>query len=158
MSETSADESSTLTLVAITLFCLAFAVGGVFLYHQQSKAINVSRPTDATVVSSESRSGTDDYVVDITYRYTVDGHTYRSDNVFPGSGDPEKSAYKADRIVDDYPEGATVTAYYNPNKPANSFLIQKRDVLMPLAMTGLGGLVSLSFGAVLVKRVLGFEE
>lgn len=150
-------ENSTLTLFLMTLFCLAFAGGGAFFYLQQEREVSQAQPTNATVISSRTEHGSDDYLVDITYNYTVDGHTYESDDVYPGTGQKEKDVFKAEEIVSNYPEGKTVTAYYNPDNPSNSFLIKQKDLLMPLALVGIGGLVGLASGAALVRQVLGLD-
>ncbi|MFB6164653.1 MAG: DUF3592 domain-containing protein [Haloarculaceae archaeon] len=154
MSEDASLEESLLMLLVGTIFCLAFVAGGVFLYQQQEAAIRGAEQTNATVRSSGSHLGTDDWVVAITYNFTVDGHTYESDSVYPGPTGREMSAFDAEKIADRYPEGETVTAYYDPADPSNSFLIKKRDTMAPIALIVVGGLLTLGFGSALVRSVL----
>ena len=151
-------ENSTLGLALSVLLCLGFLVGGAYLYVDGARAVNSFQQTEATVISSDVRSGSDigEYYVDVTYEYTVDGRTYDSENVYPGPGQTSKSEFRAEDVVENYPDGATVTAYYNPGDPSESFLIKQRNTLMPLSMIGMGALTSLAFGTALFRRVSGF--
>jgi hypothetical protein len=60
----------------------------------------------------------------VVYEYEVSGKTYQNDHIragdrFLGRGWSSRDAYSA---VDRYPEGASVTVYYNPANPAESAL------------------------------------
>jgi len=149
-------ENSTLGLVVATLLCSGFVVGGVYLYVEDARAVNSAEPTEATVISSEVESASDGYHVAVTYEYTVDGRTYESSNVYPGVGQTTKSQFEAEDVVEQYPEGETASAYYNPENPSEAFLIEKRNTLIPLMMIATGGLTSFAFGTALVRRILRF--
>ncbi|MFB6140005.1 MAG: DUF3592 domain-containing protein [Halosimplex sp.] len=127
-----------------TIIGLIFVGGGVHLYVVANEEINAAKQTTATVLSSgtEPARGMDEYV-DVTYRYTVDGQTYESDNVYPG-GQPSKD--NADKIVSQYPPGATVTAHYNPDDPSQAFLIKDRHIMFSLMLVGMGGISLLAVG------------
>jgi hypothetical protein len=58
----------------------------------------------------------------IAYEYEVYGKSYQGEQIRAGGlwvSGPTRSAYD---IVDAYPVGATVTVYYDPNKPEDSAL------------------------------------
>ena len=61
------------------------------------------------------------YLPTIGYSYTVNGEKYKKsvDNSL-NSGYLHKEDVQ--EIIDKYPEGSTVTVYYNPEKPAHSIL------------------------------------
>jgi hypothetical protein len=44
-------------------------------------------------------------------------------------------------VVEEYPEGGTVTAYVSPSNPSNSVLIRTSSSLMYLALAGFGVLL-----------------
>ncbi len=67
--------------------------------------------------SDSSRS----YSADVVYRYNVEGKTHRSDRLSFEYGTRSDRA-ECQRIVEDYPEGKTVTCYYNPDKPSESVI------------------------------------
>ena len=96
-------------------------------------------PTVATVLSSEVDTSGDTTNIDITYEYTVDGETYRSSNIYPGVFDLNSNA---ESIVADNPEGATVTAYYDPENPSNAFLVKTKNTLLLLLLTVFGVLLT----------------
>jgi hypothetical protein len=137
-------------LVVVTglLVGVGLAGAGGYLWHDHNRAVETAEPTEATVTSSSvavDRMGSDgpNYRPDVTYEYAVDGNTYRSSNVFPTPG----RLWRSDRswardVVADYPEGETVTAYYDPDDPSQAFLVDDRTPLIPLVMVGLGGLAA----------------
>jgi hypothetical protein len=147
-------------LVIIVAGAAAAGFGG-YMWMEQGERIDSYEEVDATVLSSavdvERRNDPDDgtdrtYYADITYEYTVDGETYESSNVMPGPGRSSSGENRAENIVADYPEGETVTAYYDPDDPSNAFLVKNRQLLF-LGMAGFGGLFSL-FGVFgLVRKV-----
>lgn len=151
-------ENSTLGLLFGVVVAVGLIAGGAYLYVEDARAVNTFEQTEATVVSSDVRSGTDtgEYYVEVDYEYTVDGETYDSSNVYPGPGQVSKSRIDAEDVVENYPEGETVTAYYNPEDPSESFLIKQRNTTMPMLMVGMGALTGLAFGTALFKRILGF--
>lgn len=147
---------STFQLLIAVLVGVGFAVGGGYLWFSQTEDIDHYEPVDATVVSSEvgypSGQG-GGQTAQITYEYTVDGRTYESSNVFPGPG--EAPADDPQGLVEDHPEGSTVTAYYDPANPSRAFLVQKRNVFFPVAMIGVGLLTLFVSGRAIVDRFTG---
>jgi hypothetical protein len=150
-------------LVLVVVVGLAFAGIAGYLVTEQNAAIEASEPIDATVVSSEvvvevdtdSDGTTRSYYPAITYEYTVDGRTYRSDNVVPGPGRTTKGQGWARDVVADNPAGADVTAYYDPATPARAYLVEARTNLELYAFGGMGVLAVLAGLFGIARRLLG---
>ncbi len=118
------------------MFGGVFVLFGVFFTYailnsarRQNDAANRFRPVEAYVVasrvaSSSSGSGTNrttSYRPEITYRYIVDGREYTSRTYhFMGIGQGSHAA--AAGIVNRYPVGGKVTAYYDPQRPSVAIL------------------------------------
>jgi len=105
-------------------------------------------------VQADVGAGADDpgsgttYVPKITYEYTVDGETYTNDHLHPGtlrSGSDSKDEQQAK--LNEYPEGETVEAYYDPSDPADSFLENESRTTQAIATLVIGAGVTL-FGIV----------
>jgi hypothetical protein len=132
------------------------AFGGQTLVAQQ-QAISTYEPVEATVLSSEvsvhrNAQGTM-YSAAITYRYSVDGRTYESSDVRPGPGGWRKGEEWARRVVRTHPEGATATAYYDPDDPGESYLVEDRSLLWPSVIAGVGLLLAAGLSRKLVGTV-----
>lgn len=93
--------------------------------------------TSGTVVRSfvEVSGGGGDSAVShfprVIYEYEVGGTTYRSSQLRAGDQFARKSAgshMAAMEVTDRYPEGSSVTVYYNPANPGESALI--RDTVL----------------------------
>jgi len=155
-------DNSLLGIVIVIVVGAAAAGFGGYMWMEQGERINSYESTEATVLSSEvevevdrTGDGTErTYYPEITYEYTVDGQTYENSNVMPGPGQSSTGQNRANNLVEDHPEGETVTAYYDPENPSNSFLV-KNQQLMFLGVAAFGGLFALLGVASLGKRVLG---
>lgn len=93
------------------------------------------------------------YIPRITYEYTVAGETYTNDNLYPGpatSGSSDKNEQQ--KMVQQYPEGETVEAYYDPSDPSHSFLENESRNRQAVA-TGVIGAGLVLFGLVLIVGV-----
>jgi hypothetical protein len=153
-------------MVVQRLFGLAAVViGGLFVYnaartYRASERRSEYEPVEARVLASEIETDVSPgdnpsenmarYIPDVEYEYTVDGETHVNDNLYPGpvtSGSHTEDETRA--IVDRYPEGETVEAFYDPEDPADAFLeseSQKRQAIS-LGVLGVAGLV---FGLVML--------
>ena len=90
---------------------------------------------DRRMVSSSGTRRTKHYAV-VRYRYQVEGQSYHNDRVSVGGGERRTSAVffssgggtgtltEARSIVDRYPQGASVTVFYDPADPTRSVLEQ----------------------------------
>ena len=84
------------------------------------------RAAEGVVISSRIETHTDDdedttYSPSIKYRYTVGGTAYTSTRYAYGMGSTSDHGY-ARGIVDQYPAGARIAVYYDPDDPAESLL------------------------------------
>ncbi len=82
--------------------------------------------------------------------YLVDRRSRRLPRgLIPGRVHPGGTSARSDRgwaegVVDDYREGETVTAYYDPSTPSDAYLVQRRDltkfafVVLPLVLLATG--------------------
>lgn len=157
-------DNSVIGAIVIIVAGAAFAGFGGFIWMEQGEQIDSYESTEATVLSSEvdvdvrndpdSSADKRTYTAEVTYEYSVDGETYESSNVFPGPGESSSGQNQAENIVDDHPEGETVTAYHDPENPSDSFLIKDRQIMF-LGMAGFGGLFVL-FGILgVIRSVFG---
>lgn len=111
-----------------------------------------ARVREADLETDSNRTGgtTTTYVPTITYEYTVDGETYVNDNLYPGPATAGSNSEDEQRsLLDEYPEGETVQAYYDPTDPADSFLEDESRTRQATGLGVLGGLL-LAFGVVTV--------
>jgi len=142
-------------LAAVGYF--GYAVVGSHL--EQSRVARTFQPVAAEVVSSALRTvsaGTGvnkpvSYRVDVQYRYTVDGREYRSRRyAFMGAGITDYA--EAKRLAGKYPAGKHITAFYDPEQPAEAVLYRDPPglpvgvMIFPFALFGLVGLIILVYG------------
>lgn len=113
-----------------TLFPLIFiAVGTGLAINQHAKLVRY-KPVTATIERTwiESRRGSEstNYAAKVDHRYEVEGQTYVGDHVYPLEvSSSNRSA--AQRTINRFQVGDTVTAYYNPSDPSESFLVKEPD-------------------------------
>lgn len=143
------------TPIEITTGTLIFALIGLALvgyggydYVQQSAALDDAVEVEATVVETSiteiesGRSGIE-YDTHIEFTYQYQETEYTSDQLVPGSFDPTYDTRPdAEAALEPYDEGATVTAYADPDAPSEGFL-EQRTSQGSLQFMALGGLVLL---------------
>jgi len=142
--------------VVFVLFSLVFLAFGGYLVYEQERALRSFESTEATVLDTgvdrqvDREPGEPDdvtYEPVVEYRYRVDGETHTADNVYPGGTAARSDRGWAQRVVDGYDAGETVTAYYDPDEPGEAYLVQQRDltkflfVLAPLFFLAVGALL-----------------
>lgn len=141
--------------LGFVVFGAAFTYGGIKTYRASTQR-DTYEPVRATVVTSQLTGPSGGTSAQIEYEYTVGGETYVSDSLYPGpltSGGGPGSARDQDRIqelVNTYPEGKTVEAYYDPTDPSVSFLINKSRKGNALGSLAVGAFALLFGLAVLV--------
>jgi Protein of unknown function (DUF3592) len=69
---------------------------------------------------SSSSASAATYKTDVTYRYKVRDHDYSSERIT--LADFSSTAGRAQGIVNRYPDGSSVTVYYNPVDPSDAVL------------------------------------
>ncbi len=107
------------------------ALAGGYHFYQKSLAAKDWPTVDGKVMTSEisrtrSRSGRrrrsrNMYSADIVYEYSVDNIIYRSERVSFGDYRSSSPAH-AREVVDNYPVGASVRVYFDPENPATAVL------------------------------------
>ena len=124
------------------LFSMMLWIGaggfGVFPIWLQHHRITTYLPTNATVISTRvetesSRSARPgdslqshpmaSYVPVVEYRYQVGVVSYTSDSVFPIRAAINSRRW-AKQIVNQFNEGETIKAFYNPEDPTEAFLLK----------------------------------
>lgn len=107
------------------------------------------KPVQARVLKSEinsSHTGDTTYSEAIEYEYEVDNETFVSDSVNPGADANRNTERGARRYVEEYPEGATVEAFYDPEDPSVAFL-ENKSVLGQSIVYSVVAVVVLTVGA-----------
>ena len=137
---------------------LAVAGYGGYDYLQQSGAISNAVAVEATVTGTDvesvaQRRGGPEYRPEVTFDYRYEGRSYASSNLYPATFTVNYDTKSAARsVVAEYEEGATVTAYVDPDAPGRAFLERKRSN-GPLKLAAIGGLLALIGVASAVRGV-----
>ena len=121
------------------VFCAVFFGFLLLMMGVQVAPLATWVPTPATVVSTAiGTRGNDNsasYQPVVTYRYTVGGTPYLSNRV---SVITESASRKwAQSVIDRYPPGASVTAWYDPKHPGNA-IVDHHMARIPFIMMGIG--------------------
>lgn len=129
-------------LGAMGLFCLLFVGIGLLTLAKEHHRLSTYRPVEATVlrVGVDTRADSDGstYAPLVEYRYRVAGRTYTASRVTPLN--ESRSGRWAHRLAARFSIGAVHTAYYDPDSPADAFLVRSRSIIpwafigMPLVM------------------------
>lgn len=140
------------TLIGVGL-AMCLIVGGGWTLVQQHQMAHDAAVTEGTVLNSSlgsehvntrpvvfDASGT---VPQITYKYTVDGTVYKNDALRPLlSQSYAMIPQQAAAFVRSHREGATVSVYYLPESPEQSFLV-RQYAFVPSYIALIGGLLLL---------------
>lgn len=160
---TMASESDFFLLIAgfVAVVGLFFAgIGAWLLRSAIEKYRSAARhdefvPTEAEILTSDltastgTQGGGKHYVPEIEYEYTVEGTTYTSDSVYPGTDFDIQAKSVADSLMEAYPAGSVVEAYYDPDDPTSAFLETRSEgtkAVLSLAMAG--GCLFLTLGLI----------
>ncbi len=107
---------------------LSFFSWGIYKGYMTVVGVHSWRPVEAVILSKElqvNRHGeSDTYKPLIEYRYEVDGQTYTSKRYDIIDAASSARAGK-ERILERYEVGETVTAYYDPDNPAEAVLTRE---------------------------------
>jgi hypothetical protein len=107
----------------------------------QVTSTDIEQKTDTRRDSDGTRRTSTTYTPIVHYEYTVDGTTYDGDRIKIGLGAGSEGS--ARDIVERYPAGAEVTAYYDPGNPGSAVLEQGADRTGTYLFGGIGGLFTL---------------
>jgi len=118
-------------LVAMGAFCSLFLGVGLTMAAKEQRRLSVFQPVTATVLSTrvETHSDSDGstYEPVIVYRYRVGDREYTASRVTPLK--ESRSGGWARRVTAHYDVGGNYTAFYDPENPADAFLMRSRSVL-----------------------------
>jgi hypothetical protein len=95
------------------------------------RAQRVSLPIEAIILSKRVIERTDAhnftaYFPHIEYKYSINGTGYTSSTIWSGGvSEFEFPLKQVEKLLDQFPTGQTVQAFYDPDDPEKSFLIRK---------------------------------
>ena len=143
-------------IVGAFAFVLLF---GVILtplfYFQLQEALEISNWPSVEGKIVESRVvGERAFRPDIKYIYTVDGEEYTGSSSLdmPGFGGRTSRLDAAEKMVRQYPQGSTISVYYNPENPQQSMLHPKPTYSHYLTLTTAALLFLAGFAIILIWR------
>ncbi len=132
---------------------------GVRLVSSSSWPTTEGRVLSSHVDSYVDSEGDTMYSAEVYYEYIVGGATYRGDLIRFGSNSGSTSARRSQqRIVDNYPVGASILVYYNPDDPTDAVLERKLSfgiILMAFMGLTFGGVGIGVGGSALLKTLRG---
>jgi len=132
-------------------FCCVFLAIGTRMLAKEQRRLSVFQPVEATVLSTRvdehSDSDGSTYEPVVVYRYRVGDRSYTASRVTPLR--ESRSGSWASRVAGRYEVGSTYTAYYDPENPADAYLLRSRSVL-PWAFVAFS-VVGLAFIAVGIR-------
>jgi hypothetical protein len=148
--------------VIAALFLSAFAGAGGWLEYVQYSRLNSYRSAAAvvltsTVTSHRSSKGGTSWSPAVSYRYTVNDHEFVGAQVTPIN--ESRSGKWAFNIAARYRPGDATTAYYDPERPDQAFLVHEASwfplifIGMPLAFLAVTLLVSRARSAKNLKPI-----
>ena len=115
---------------------------GVYGITSQQHMLEHYQPIEATVLSIwETGASEGGYAPKVAYLYSVDGHEYTNHRVWPLDVQTNREAVSA--VLARFEVGQTVEAYYDPDNPAESFLLREMLEIpyllaaFPIAFAGL---------------------
>ena len=118
-------------LYVMGAFCSLFLGVGVTMLVKEHRRLTGYEPVSATVLSTrvEEHSDSDGstYEPVVVYRYRVSDREYTASRVTPLK--ESRSGRWARRVTARYEVGTDYTAYYDPENPAEAFLMRSRSVL-----------------------------
>lgn len=152
--------------VLVGLLALAIGVGmlwgtGTVTYVAQ---MTVAEPVDAEVVSSEvttvacsvDETCRQEYLPVVTYRYSYEGETHTSEQVYP-AGDHAGSEARAEEVAASYSPGDQVTAKVVPGRPETAYLRGRAPPLAGTLFGAFGGLLALAGANGIRQGLLGID-
>ena len=125
-------------LYVMAAFCSVFLAVGATLLVKEQRRLSLYRPVEATVLSTRVQEHSDSdgstYEPVVVYRYRVQDREYTASRVTPLK--ESRGGGWARRVIERYQVGTTYTAFYDPENPAEAFLLRSRSVI-PWAFVGI---------------------
>ena len=133
------------SLVGAGMLLIAFgalfgSIGGVMLsreFHRLTEWQPVQATVLGTRVDVKTDAEGDTYRPVIDYRYSVNNQVYTSSRALPI--DESRSGVWAHRVVARYTPGATYTAWYDPVRPSDAYIVRSHSIIAPI-FTALGAM------------------
>lgn len=164
--------ANTLGLILVVSFVFLFSGIGfvlILLYQRKKKKATVSMSwpeTKGTVIKSEvsvgeSVFGSDDegqsqpmYSALVSYTYQVENTLYTSDRISFGGKSSYSKPDKVKMVLGHYPEGKSVSVFYDPKKPEEAVLARSAEGSGVILVAGISflviGLLTLVIGVILL--------
>jgi hypothetical protein len=118
-------------LLLMGAFCCVFLGVGATMLAKEQRRLSVFQPVEATVLSTRVQEHSDSdgstYEPVVVYRYRVRDREYTASRVTPLK--ESRSGGWARRVIRRYQVGSNYTAFYDPEDPAEAFLMRSRSVL-----------------------------
>lgn len=113
-------------VIAVVLFLGGAGYVAVQVHAAGSASTTVGTIHSASVDSLQTANlYGNTYRANVTYSYFVHGHQYTGHTVFPGHYAAFTQAKPLADVANQYHSGQSVTVYYRPSHPANSYLIPR---------------------------------
>lgn len=100
-------------------FILALAISQLWSTHKSRSWAQIQGVISESTWA-QARSRHESGFAQITYKYSIDGQSYEGSNILPGKN--EYSDPQQREKLRQYPVGAIVTVFYDPNHPQDSCL------------------------------------
>jgi hypothetical protein len=114
--------------IIFSAFGLFFAFIGTQFVRQEwrnlkeTQAMQRWTPTACTIVSSEINDEGEDFRLEVTYRYQVNGQTYTAERYSRNKYFTAETIGEIDRIGKQFPAGQPATCHYHPARPDEAVL------------------------------------
>jgi len=117
-------------LVAVILFVGGVAYVSLQVHADASASTTVGRITSANVTTYTQLGrpwvyGNTFYHANVTYTYVAHGSRYTSHSIFPGHYSAHVGRKPIADVATNYRRGETVTVYYPPSNPRQSYLVAR---------------------------------
>ena len=118
-------------ILLMAAFCSIFLGVGATMLYNELRRLTTYQPVEAPVLATRVEEHTDSdgstYEPVVEYRYYVNDRPYTATRVTPL--EMSRSGRWAYRVIAKYRTGATYTAYYDPAKPSEAFLMRSRSII-----------------------------
>jgi len=135
--------SVALALIFVAFGALFGSIGAVRLVAEYRRLVTW-QPVEATVlrtrVDVRYDSDGNTYRPEVMYRYSVNDQTYTSTHTLPVN--ESRSGRWAYRVIERFAVGGRYTAWYNPAKPSDAFIVRSHSIIAPV-FTAIGLVVTL---------------
>jgi len=106
---------------------LIFAGGiSIYLFYRLTRIFFWKKTTGKIIKSHLKKDNStlsyDTYLPDVEYEYTVKGKKFTGNKIFISDFESDRETIQ--QLINKFPEGSTVTVFYNPFNPSESILLR----------------------------------